>query len=169
MSHDRGCHCGKEPYEYGDCRDRECDRGPVYDEEYRRKMVCERIGRQYIAGTDPWKCPKLRKNRNPAVAAPEIRISLPLDTVPAMQTFTPTIPPVIVRQTDYSANVLRVGQEGSGRAETLPRGEAEIAGPCRVRVRRGKLELVVNHDVPIRWIPAVRKGRKTPSTKGPAK
>lgn len=27
MSHDRGCSCGKEPYEYEDCRRADCDRG----------------------------------------------------------------------------------------------------------------------------------------------
>jgi len=27
MSHDRGCFCGKEPYEYEDCRRADCDRG----------------------------------------------------------------------------------------------------------------------------------------------
>ncbi len=31
MSHDRGCSCGKEPYEYDECRDKSCSRSPVYD------------------------------------------------------------------------------------------------------------------------------------------
>jgi hypothetical protein len=36
MSHDRGCPCGKEPYEYRDCKDRTCSRSPMFDPAYAR-------------------------------------------------------------------------------------------------------------------------------------
>jgi hypothetical protein len=153
MSHDRGCHCGKEPYEYRDCRDRECARSPVYDPVHHAKEACRRLGRIYVPGKAPLDCPRDVAARPPV-------------------TFEPKVPPQVVRLAEFTVGrgkrVLLVGQEGRSHSECLPvGGEAEIAGPSRVRVGRGgRLEVVVNHDVPIRWTPAGRKGRVAPSNGG---
>lgn len=44
MSHDRGCSCGKEPYEYRDCKDIYCSRSPLFDEVAFAARRAEKLG-----------------------------------------------------------------------------------------------------------------------------
>ena len=52
MSHDRGCSCGKEPYEYEDCRRADCDRGAkARGEVVNTEHVNDRTGTKQVGGT----------------------------------------------------------------------------------------------------------------------
>lgn len=86
--------------------------------------------------------------------------------------FVPKVPQQIVRMADWThaasggkAKRIIVSQSGGSHAEVVS-GDVEIAGPCRVRITRGRLEVIVNHDVPIRWTPAGRKSKKASSNSG---
>jgi hypothetical protein len=147
MSHDRGCHCGKEPYEYSECRDRECRRSPVYDVVYHAQQVAERLGAV----------------KHPAIAG----------GTPPRETFKPGPQPrVVVGAASYDSHVLIVHEEGRIRGyQEVPRGrEVQIEGPCRVRVHAGRMEVVVNPDITIAWTgagPKGKKGRNPGGTSGP--
>lgn len=158
MSHDRGCHCGKERYEYDECRDKECSRSPLYDAEYHAKKVCERLGRKYLRGIAPVDCPALVAN----IEAPGGYLTAPASP----ESFTPDLPDVIVRQPTFDRRELIVTQSAGGRPVRVPKGEVEIDGPCRVRVVKGRMEVVVNHRIAVRWTAPARKAKKAKKTTG---
>lgn len=55
MSHDRGCPCGREPYEYNDCENRKCTRKDMEEDTVRLEYM------RYLKETghvlDSWYCP----------------------------------------------------------------------------------------------------------------
>lgn len=55
MSHDRGCPCGREPYEYNDCENRKCTRKDMEEDTVRLE------GMSYSKSTgrvnSDWFCP----------------------------------------------------------------------------------------------------------------